>query len=414
MPNLDISSTYYDDYSWSSEYKHPLGYWYPAGGQQGVRRAARMFTKQRVGGTTMFFRKKKLRPNPLPVNDFSFSQVIRNTVSGTLRYNSDTYRWIEEGLLETNPILPPEPPTQEQLYAATARLRIGFYEKLKAVRLSVPQVFAERNKTAQLVGDTAIRIADSLRSLRRGDLGGAARGLGLTRDADWYQSESSKRRGRKKRKNQTTDNLLAQRFLEIQYGWKPLLQDIHGAVEELADVELKLPPPTRISKSAKLPIVGDASYKANGYYHRSDTWKGVWTQRFYADVALHGAISKAASLGFTNPAALAWELLPFSFVVDWFYDVGGYVNAWDAEIGASFSRGGKTTFMKAERVVASQYSDPKSYMGGGTATSSMVSVHRESLSGFPTLLLPPYKDRSSVEHMFNGIALLAAVFDRKA
>jgi hypothetical protein len=34
----------------------------------------------------------------------------------------------------------------------------------------------------------------------------------------------------------------------------------------------------------------------------------------------------ASQLGFVNPAAIAWELVPFSFVVDWFVNVGEFLN----------------------------------------------------------------------------------------
>jgi hypothetical protein len=34
-----------------------------------------------------------------------------------------------------------------------------------------------------------------------------------------------------------------------------------------------------------------------------------------------------AQTGFTNPANVIWELVPFSFVVDWFIRIGDYLNA---------------------------------------------------------------------------------------
>jgi hypothetical protein len=46
--------------------------------------------------------------------------------------------------------------------------------------------------------------------------------------------------------------------------------------------------------------------------------------------------AEMAQLGFTNPAAIAWEITPFSFVFDWFYQVGDYLNALSVLSGFEF------------------------------------------------------------------------------
>lgn len=38
-------------------------------------------------------------------------------------------------------------------------------------------------------------------------------------------------------------------------------------------------------------------------------------------------------IGLTNPLLLGWELIPFSFVADWFIQVGDYLETLDALIG---------------------------------------------------------------------------------
>lgn len=46
-------------------------------------------------------------------------------------------------------------------------------------------------------------------------------------------------------------------------------------------------------------------------------------------------LKKFSDLGFTNPLSIAWELMPWSFVLDWFVDVGGYINRMDAALGVT-------------------------------------------------------------------------------
>jgi hypothetical protein len=38
-------------------------------------------------------------------------------------------------------------------------------------------------------------------------------------------------------------------------------------------------------------------------------------------------------MGLTNPAVVAWELVPFSFVVDWFVNVSEFLGQFDEFIG---------------------------------------------------------------------------------
>lgn len=49
--------------------------------------------------------------------------------------------------------------------------------------------------------------------------------------------------------------------------------------------------------------------------------------------------ARLAQTGIDNPALLAWELLPYSFVVDWFLPVGNYLESLNAFSGFSFVSG---------------------------------------------------------------------------
>jgi hypothetical protein len=53
-------------------------------------------------------------------------------------------------------------------------------------------------------------------------------------------------------------------------------------------------------------------------------------------------------LGLTNPLAIAWELVPFSFVLDWLVPVGTWLQSLDATLGVKFVGGCRTDTFYAD------------------------------------------------------------------
>jgi hypothetical protein len=55
-------------------------------------------------------------------------------------------------------------------------------------------------------------------------------------------------------------------------------------------------------------------------------WNLSFSKRLIAE--LYEELSLQRSLGLVNPAEIAWEVVPYSFVVDWFLPIGSYISAW--------------------------------------------------------------------------------------
>jgi len=51
-----------------------------------------------------------------------------------------------------------------------------------------------------------------------------------------------------------------------------------------------------------------------------------YSARYIAE--LYEDISLNRSLGLVDPVQIAWEVVPYSFVVDWFLPIGTYLSAW--------------------------------------------------------------------------------------
>jgi hypothetical protein len=121
----------------------------------------------------------------------------------------------------------------------------------------------------------------------------------------------------------------------------------------------------------------------------------------------------ATALGLTNPLAVVWEKVPYSFVVDWFIPISDYLSTLDATQGLVFMKGCKTTFVKGR---STRIEVGKEYESGGNHHSMVqhdvahwerIRVTRESLGTFPSPVFPSFKSPLGVRHALNALALMA-------
>lgn len=125
--------------------------------------------------------------------------------------------------------------------------------------------------------------------------------------------------------------------LAFVYGVKPLMSDIDGAVQHLAEL-LHSNPPVKFNGHAKNTF-GTSEVT---YYYAFDNSEfpvfkltvsetALIRAKFGAYFSLSNPILRAAAqLGFTNPANVLWENLKGSFIADWFYPIGDYLKSVSA------------------------------------------------------------------------------------
>lgn len=135
----------------------------------------------------------------------------------------------------------------------------------------------------------------------------------------------------------------ARKYLEYVYGWRPLMQDIHD-VMQLAKEANKSPLLLNARAKATRASVSNGSYDNfstktitafNGVEIVDRVSCSIWA-RIDPDYSGSRALNQ---LGLLNPLSLAWELVPFSFVVDWILPIGGVLNAYTAPAGLKFVDG---------------------------------------------------------------------------
>lgn len=375
----------------------------------------------RIGVNTPHFAvfKKLKTVTGLPMNPFSYAQVVRkrgqgelsvrNTITGQVsRYSgvlADNFGGTSGG--------DPWEPSAPLLANMRNRVILKILGKLKDQSVNLAQVFAERKQTADLIASTAIRLADSFSKIKRGDLAGAAGAIGV-----------GVSRNKVTRFNRTysvsRQDAIASGWLQLQYGWQPLLMDVHGSAEWLAKKqsrEIRGKVSTRLTErgSTMNRFVNNTSpvYDVDTL---TDGFVDYSAVVYFATVGTELASLKEA--GITNPAFLAWELLPYSFVVDWFLPVGNYLSSFDSTLGLGFHKGAFTRFWDGS---SSQHCSAFGKVdnvinrvnAGIKSSATKLVCQREVMPTFPSADLPSFKSPVSFVHAANAIALLSNVFNKR-
>lgn len=283
------------------------------------------------------------------------------------------------------------------------KVRQKVLSKLKDQELNLAQVWAERDQTMRLLGDNLRRIAKVLSNLKRGNFSGAAGALGLQRASNGFDARWAKNQSK----------AISRGWLELQYGWMPLLSDIYGASQVLEKLH---------KRKEYVALNASAQYEED-YTETEPPSGGVQDSYHYTSKITHKVgvkfvrssnnFSTLSSLGLTNPAVIAWELLPFSFVVDWAVPIGTWLNQFDSAVGWLYDSGYHTTFSACTFHMMRVKSGPMpqyyvKYDISGQKSAREITCERSVLNGvFDMYSLPYFKNPLSLLHASEGLALLA-------
>jgi len=118
--------------------------------------------------------------------------------------------------------------------------------------------------------------------------------------------------------------LLASGWLQFQYGWKPLISDLFGCADE--SIRVVTNHLQRIQGKAQMAYRTPSNYSPSVI--RAVTGKQACTIGIELNVPDFD-LSRWSSL---NPVSIAYELVPFSFVVDWVYDIGSTLRNFETAV----------------------------------------------------------------------------------
>jgi hypothetical protein len=245
-----------------------------------------------------------------------------------------------------------------------------------------------------MVGDTASTIARAVLAFKRGKVNQGFKILGIGKPKDLLPKS------------------VADRWLAVQYGWVPLLSDVRAAAEQLA--KRQFPPSFHfVGKSS------DSDSRRREYFSLGLGGITFSEQQYNCESKVSMSFRKKnhtartmSELGISDPLLVVWELVPYSFVVDWFLPVGKYLQSLDYTSGLTFTSG-YTLQYSTNRWYASTpvYSTPSTKCpGGAVLTARNVLLDRVALNAPLSASLPRLKNPLSTTHMLNGLALLAKSF----
>lgn len=185
-------------------------------------------------------------------------------------------------------------------------------------------------------------------------------------------------------------------YLEFHFGWEPLMKDIEASVDLFTN-------PLRVPYGNR--VIGRGSYA----YTQPRTAINWTSYTFVSHVAIRATVKldnlnayRLEQLGLLNPAVLAWEVIPFSFVVDWFVNIGDFLSSFTDFIGLSLTRKSVSHYVT--------YNQNEYGSLGLIRTYDGVCFERSLAISYPFLRTKPLKWPSVVRGA-TAVSLLTGFFD---
>lgn len=284
-------------------------------------------------------------------------------------------------------------------------VRLACFDKLAdAVRggLDLSVDIAEAGQARQMIGKT-FKLLNFVRSIP--ELGPLLR-----------RAANHARDGRLGRESaKSLGHQIADRWLEFQYGWKPLLSSIYGAADEAQRMVLNKI--QNFSVNASIPMgAPDSQFIRDITLKGTDRYNQALKQSCRISISMEiptdrWNLDRWTSL---NPVSIAWELAPYSYVVDWLYDIGGMLRRMEtALIYDKFFKHGSMQELyyyhsayQRKGLMNTRFSG-YSFYGDLSAWVRRVEFERTVLTSLPTGQLPTIKGNLGSSQLLSAAALLS-------
>jgi len=184
---------------------------------------------------------------------------------------------------------------------------ISAYDKMYKKVANVADIIRTRRETQNMVINSIRRLTSAARAIRHGNIHRASSILG---------SDLHKRpRG----------GTMPERWLEYSYGWAPLLSDCYEILNKgFGDIELEFKSKKILNSEFVQPLTWSTGGSPWSHYQGSLFETHVASCKLKCTLP-NTSVQPISAWGLDNPLELAWEALPYSFVIDWFLPIGDYL-----------------------------------------------------------------------------------------
>lgn len=284
--------------------------------------------------------------------------------------------------------------------------------KIGEMKVNISVALAEARKTVNMIASRVITLIQLLRLLGKRRFRAA-----------WYLLKRYWRRQKRiysnvwKSKNwtypfkgkPTSQVTPANAWLEYSYGWLPLINDIYGGIELVNTGFRSKRFLFNAERTVKEPL-DPRLFFGNGSDNLSCSGNALQSAKVTLWAVITDLVHNGNMIGILNPALVAWELVPFSFVFDWLVPVGTWLESLSATAGVAFIDG--HCVRKIEVDVTATNLTPghgcKAEADGylPSARQQLLAMQRSLYHDWPRNL-PYWKNPLSSSHVTSAAALIA-------
>ena len=275
--------------------------------------------------------------------------------------NHNAYDWRDGSLMAVKPLIQFNDPINHEgqffkdvLPRAEKAALVNLYGSLqKRQDLNLGVLLVELKESIGTIGRAALAIAETLRYLKSGKVSKAIRvlrdyGSGVTtRHRLLDRQKLNRLRAKQGKKPISAADYASNMWLELQFGWKPILNDIlglvkiiNGSLESEAEGVLAFNGYSgwvdfddKIAVTNSYMEIGPGFVSTPytpGYFSAKGKMRVAYNATYKVKNDLQSILMQ---LGLFDPLSTAWEVIPFSFVIDWFIPIGNWLNSLQADAG---------------------------------------------------------------------------------
>lgn len=221
-------------------------------------------------------------------------------IGSAIGYQGTAHAW---GFVHLNNKLPGTPISDSLEREAL----VDAYNKLYKKVANVADLIRTRKESMNMAINMLRRLTSAARAIRHGNIHRASSILGT----DLHKRPKG--------------GTMSERWLEYAYGWSPLLSDLYNILDKgFGDIKFEV-----VSRKKELNENSVSPFWEGG----GSPWRQVTGSLFELKTVSckikckipNTAVQPISNFGLDNPLELAWEALPYSFVIDWFIPIGDYL-----------------------------------------------------------------------------------------